>query len=334
MIELARLRTVANRLGFCALGAAEAVPGGEGEHLGAFVGEGRHAGMAWMARDAARRADPRQVVAGARSVVVLAAAYGGEDGTVARYARRPDYHEILLPGVEAVAAELDDAAARAYVDTGPVMEKVWGVRAGIGWLGRQSHLVSRDHGCWLLLGVIVTRAEVEVSAPARDLCGECTLCVDACPTGAVTYDGDGPPRFDARLCRSYLTIEHRGPIPEALRPTMGTGLFGCDHCLAACPWNHFAGRALHPGLAPALPADLDPAEVLTMDGSAFRRRFAGTPVLRARRRGLLRNAAIALGNAGDAAAVPALRRCVQEEEDPVVREAASWALARLSTRRA
>lgn len=333
MIELARLRADANRLGFCAVGAAEALPGGEGEHLSAFVEQGRHAGMAWMARDAARRADPRRVVAGARSVIVLAAAYGGEDGTIARYARRPDYHEVLLPGVEAVAAALDDDEARAYVDTGPVMEKVWGVRAGIGWLGRQSHLVSRDHGCWLLLGVIVTRAEVETSAPARDLCGRCRLCVDACPTGAVTFEGGGPPRFDARLCRSYLTIEHRGAIPVERRPGMGTGLFGCDLCLNACPWNRFAGRAEHPGLAATLPATVDPAELLAMDGSAFRRRFAGTPVLRARRRGLLRNAAIALGNAGDPGAAASLEGCVSEEEDPVVREAASWALARLATRR-
>ena len=330
MIELARLRGVANRLGFCSLGAATAVPEGEGAHLDAFVAQGRHASMGWLARDTARRADPRQILDGARSVVVLAAEYGGEAGSIARFAQLPDYHEVLLAGVEAVAAELDDGQARAYVDTGPVMEKVWAVRAGIGWLGRQSHLVSRDHGCWLLLGVVVTRAEVEPSTPSRDLCGRCRRCVDACPTGAVRFDGDGPPRFDARLCRSYLTIEHRGAIPTELRAGMGTRLFGCDLCLASCPWNRFAGRSQHPGLEPALPASLDLAEILTMDGSAFRRRFAGTPVLRARRRGLLRNAAIALGNAGDTGAVSALRRCVEEEADPVVREAASWALRRLS----
>ncbi len=312
------------------MGAATAEPAGEGTHLDRFVGEGRHAGMAWLARDTRRRADPREVLPGARSVVVVAAAYdGGGDGNVARYARGPDYHDVLIHDVEAVAAELGDPDARVYVDTGPVMEKVWGARAGIGWVGRQSHLISERHGCWLLLGVVLTRAEVETSAPARDRCGTCTLCVDACPTGAVRFDGDGPPRFDARLCRSYLTIEHRGAIPEDLRPTLGTGLFGCDRCLASCPWNEKAGGDLHPGLAPVLPAELDPAEVLRLDGTAFQQRFRGTPVLRARRRGLLRNAALAMGNAGDAAAATELRRCVEFEEDEVVREAAAWAFGRL-----
>ena len=286
--------------------------------------------MAWMARDAERRADPREVLPGTRSVVVVAAAYdGAADGNVARYARAPDYHDVLLGGVEAVAADLGDHGARSYVDTGPVMEKVWGARAGIGWVGRQSHLISEQHGCWLLLGVVLTRAEVESSEPANDRCGTCTRCVDACPTGAVISDGGGAPRFDARLCRSYLTIEHRGAIPVSLRPTLGTGLFGCDLCLASCPWNTFAGGDLHPGLSPVLPASVDPGEVLSMDGPTFRQRFARTPVLRARRRGLLRNAAIAMGNSGDPGRRTALQRCVDEEEDAVIREAAQWALQQL-----
>ena len=330
MIQLAHLEAVARQMGFCAVGAARAVPEGEGKHLAAFVKEQRHAGMAWLGKDVEWRADPRRVVEGARSVVVLGAAYGGgEAGRIASYARLPDYHDVLMQGVETVAAELGDPASRSYVDTGPVMEKVWAARAGIGWPGRQAHLVSRQHGCWLLLGLVITRQEVEVSEPARNLCGRCRRCVDVCPTGAVTFEGEGPPRFDARRCRSYLTIEHRGSIPEDLRPDLGTGLFGCDLCLAVCPWNRFAGRDLHPGLEPVLPASVDPSEVLCMDGVTFRRRFAGTPVLRARRRGLLRNAAIALGNAGDRAAVPSLLRCVDEEVDPVVREAAQWALQRL-----
>jgi len=329
------LRSLASALGFCDAGAAVARPGQEGRQLDDFVRRGRHAGMAWLARDTARRADPAQVLPGVRSVVVVAAAYPFDDGrgaggSIARYGRLADYHDALLPGVQRLAEALGGRLTRAYVDTGPVMEKVWAQRAGIGWIGRQTHLVSRRHGCWTLLGVVLTGAEVEPSAPQRDLCGRCVRCIEACPTGALQQQR--PYEIDARRCRSYLTIEHRGELDEQQRRWIGDALFGCDLCLDACPWNRFAGGAAHPALRSRLPARLDPTELLSLDSPAFRQRFGGTPVLRARRRGLLRNAAVVLGNAGDPAAAPYLRRCAAEESDPVVRQHAEWALADLSRR--
>jgi len=332
---LDELREIATQLGFCAAGAAEPSPGGEGTRLDEFVGQGRHATMAWLARDTARRANPAEVLPAVRSVVVVAAAHPvddlpNEDGSIARYGRLADYHEALLPDVQRLAGALGGGGARSYVDTGPVMEKVWAQRAGIGWIGRQTHLVSRKHGCWTLLGAVLTDAEVEPATPHADLCGRCVRCIEACPTGALRLDRPG--EIDARRCRSYLTIEHRGELDGAQRRWIGDALFGCDLCLEACPWNRFAGGGEHTALRPILPARMDPAELLTLDGPAFRRRFAGTPVLRARRRGLLRNAAVVLGNTADPAAAPALRQCAAEETDPVVRQHAEWALDEIARR--
>jgi epoxyqueuosine reductase len=332
MLPLRQLRDRARSAGFCVAGAAPAARLGEADELASFVAGGHHAGMDWLARDMADRGDPRAVLPGARSVVVLGAEYPAAVGEpepgqarVASYARLADYHDVLLPAARQVAGWLEDDEARCYVDTGPVMEKVWAQRAGLGWIGRQTHLVSRSHGCWLLLAVVLTRREVAAAAPHVDRCGRCERCVDACPSGALIAPG----RMDARRCLSYLTIEHRGPIPRELRSRVGDSLFGCDRCLRACPWNRFAGRAVHPGLQVKLPASFDAAEILAMDGRAFRRTFAGTPVLRARRRGLLRNAAIVLGNGGDRRAVPALARSLREEPDEVVRHHVAWALAEL-----
>jgi len=329
----------ARDLGFCALGVARAVPGEEAGDLKRFLAEGRHAGMGWLAREPGRRGDPRRLLPGARSVVVVGALVPPADpmptpppghGRLARYARGPDYHDLLGPRVRALARALDDPEAVAHVDTGPVMERVWAQRAGLGWIGRQSQLISRRFGPWLLLGVVITRADLEADEPHVDRCGRCRRCVDACPTGAVGVGAEGRARFDARRCRSYWTIEHRGPIPAAVRPTLGRSLFGCDACLDACPWNRFARR---PGAAPrlegldaVLPASVDAAAVLGLDGSAFRRRYGHTPVARARWRGLLRNAALVLGNTGVPAAIPALERCLREVDDEVVGEAAAWSL--------
>lgn len=335
MIPLSTLRGRARELGFCDAGAARALPGPEGEALAGFVAAGYHAGMSWMARDQHRRSDPGQLLAGARSVVIAAAelppstAPSAGDGCLALYARLPDYHDVLLPPLMQLAELLQDPDARVYVDTGPIMEKVWAARAGLGWIGLQTHLISRRHGGRLLLGSIVTRAEVEPAAPQRDLCGRCTRCVDACPTGALAVPAAGQPQLDARRCRSYLTIEHRGSFAEELRPTIGDALFGCDLCVDACPWNRFAGNRAFPGLDYRLPARLDPAELLALDGPGFQRRFRGTPVTRARRRGLLRNAAVVMGNLASGRFRAPLRRCLEEEADPIIREHAEWAIQRV-----
>ena len=329
VIRIDELREIASELGFCDAGAADPRPGAEGARLGEFVRQGRHAGMAWLARDLARRADPTQVFPGVRSVVMVAAAHPVDDecgpgGSIARYGRLADYHEALLPDVQRLAEAIGGRSARSYVDTGPVMEKVWAQRAGIGWNGRQTHLVSRRHGCWTLLGVVLTEALVEPGEPHADLCGRCVRCIEACPTGAL--DLDRPGEIDARRCRSYLTIEHRGELDPQQRRWVGDSLFGCDLCLDACPWNRFSGGVEHPALQPRLPARMDPAELLTLDGPAFRRRFAGTPVLRARRRGLLRNASVVLGNTADPSTRPVLEHCLARETDPVILHHAQWAL--------
>ncbi len=230
------------------LGASPAPPGPESGRLERWLAEGRNGEMRWLERDPARRADPRLVVDGARSVISMGMPYWqGElragdpnrpTGRVARYALGDDYHDVMLERVRAVAGLLGDPAARPYVDTGPVMEKPRAQRAGLGWAGKHTNLVSRRHGSWHFLGAVVTRAEVEPGRPHEDHCGTCRACLDACPTGAI--DPNSPYEIDARRCISYLTIELRGPIPRDLRPLIGTWIFGCDLCLDVCPWNRFA----------------------------------------------------------------------------------------------
>ena len=346
MIPRSRIEEIARSLGFAAVGAAAAVPGDEGSRLERFVAEGRHGTMGSLARDPARRSDPGAVVPGARSVVMAAAACPIPDdpgpaplhGRVARYACHDDYHDVLLGPLRELAAALGDPDARAYVDTGPVMEKVWARRAGLGWIGRNTLLITRARGVWQLLGAIVTRAEVEPSPPHPDHCGTCTRCVDACPTGALTLAHEGPTGeggrptgavLDARRCRAYLSIERRGPLTEQEEHDLGDALFGCDLCLEACPFNRFADGPAFPGLVQRLPVRVDLPPLLGLEGAAFRSRFAGTPVVRARRRGLLRNTSVILGNLGDPDAIPHLERCAAQEEDEVVRESAARALRRL-----
>jgi epoxyqueuosine reductase len=256
--------------------------------------------------------------------------YPSLSGVVARYAQHPDYHDLLKEPLRALTEFLDTEARVTqrslwYVDTGPILERDLAQRAGIGFVGKHTNLISRSLGNWFLLAEILTTADLEPDAPEHNRCGSCTRCMSACPTGALP----APFTLDARRCISYLTIEHRGSIPEDLRPAIGTRIFGCDDCLAACPWNRFARAGAI--LREHHRADLtqpDLLELLSLDEATFKSRFAGTPLLRTKRRGLLRNVCVALGNVGDPRAIPALTLAAQDPE-PLIAEHAAWALRRI-----
>lgn len=334
---LKQLREAAADLGL-ELGVSAAPPGPEGLRLKQWLAEGRHGAMGWLERDPERRADPRRVVDGARTVISVAQTYFQESlvpspedrprGRIARYALGSDYHEILLDKVRSLSRLLGDDLARPYVDTGPVLEKPRAMRAGLGWVGKHTNAVSRRLGSWWFIGSIITRLELEPSEEHEDHCGTCSACLDACPTGALRPDR--PYELDSRLCISYLTIEHRGPIPSELRPLIGTWIYGCDLCLDVCPWNRFAEPTAEVRYQ-ARPELVEPSleEMLSWDQATFSRIMKGSPIKRTKRRGLLRNVAVALGNAGDRGAIPALGRCLDKEPEPLVRGHAAWALGRL-----
>ena len=339
------LRTRALALGFDGCRITTADPPASGPRLLEAITEGRHADMAWLARNADKRVDPQRVLPGARSILTVAASYAVPDGgtrphpaagpvgEVARYARHADYHDVLATPLRALAEWMDGQGGPGtrslwYVDTGPVLERDLAQRAGLGFVGRHTGLVSRGLGNWFLIAEILTTLDLEPDPPEPNRCGRCTRCLEACPTGALP----APFTLDARRCLSYLTIEHRGPIPEEFRVAMGARIFGCDDCLAACPWNRFAraGALLRAHHRP----DLDQPsllELLALDDDGFRERFRRTPLWRTKRRGLRRNVCVALGNVGDAGAEDALRAAAGDPE-PVVDEAARWALDRLRTR--
>lgn len=341
----AAIQARAAELGFDLCRVTSAAPPESAGRFLQWLAAGHHGEMSWMARQAARRTDLQQVLAGARSVICLAASYPAQPpcevspagpadspgGVVARYARLADYHDVLAGPLQALTQFVNQLGgpgtrSRWYVDTGPVLERDLAQRAGLGFIGKHTNLISRRLGNWLVLAEILTTLELAPDPPERNHCGTCTRCLAACPTGAIR----APFELDARRCISYLTIELRGPIPVELRPAMGTRIFGCDDCLEVCPWNRFAraGRLLRPHGRPdlATPALL---EWLTLDEAGFRARFAGTPLLRAKRRGLVRNVCVALGNAGDRRALPALRQAAADP-DPLIAEHACWALEQLS----
>lgn len=292
-----------------------------------------------MAERADQRARPTQLWPGLRSILVLAMSYRPDEdplaltarkdrGTVAAYAQRRDYHEVLKGRLKELGGYLSakgDVRVKVFCDTAPVMEKTLAEAAGLGWQGKHTVLISRDHGNWLLLGAIYTSAEFEPDPPGRDHCGSCRACLDICPTDAFP----APYRLDARRCISYLTIEHAGPIPEPFRPAIGNRVFGCDDCLAICPWNKFARTAAENRLAAR--ADLAaPAlkDLAALDDAAFRTFFAGTPVKRTGRDRFLRNVMIAIGNSGDPdLAEAAVARLA--DASPLVRGMAVWACGRL-----
>jgi epoxyqueuosine reductase len=332
--------TTAHRLGFAAAGCAPLRPLEQrGQFLRDWLAEGRAGEMAWLAREPERRLDPRLRNPRLRSVISLAYPYiapsvpsddgrGELRGRIAAYALGPDYHDVVLTKARRVAALITelhpDAATRVYVDTGPVLEREWAAAAGLGWFGRNTNLINLYRGSYFFLAEIFTELEFEGPAePYRDHCGTCRRCLDLCPTGALT---DGL-RLDPRLCISYLTIEHRSAIPYDMRSRMGNWIFGCDICQEVCPWNGDAGRAA------AVNSDLRPplSMVMGLDDDGFRRCYGRTAVHRAKRRGLLRNAAIALGNSGDPRAVPILARVMSTEPEGLVRGHAAWALGQFQS---
>jgi epoxyqueuosine reductase len=284
--------------------------------------------------------DPELVLADARTIITLAASYDIEGGApappsatsgqVARYAQFSDYHAVLGERLKTLVQFIDQSGPDGsrslwYVDTGPLLERDLAQRAGLGFVGKHSNLISRELGNWIFLAEIITTLEIEPDAPETNHCGSCRRCLDACSTAAIT----APFQLDARRCISYLTIELKGPIPEEIRPAIGTRIYGCDDCLAVCPWNRFAreGALMRPHYRAELGAP-DLVELLSLDEAGFKRRFAGTPILRAKRRGFLRNVCVALGNCGDSSALPALTRAAADA-DPIIAEHARWAIRRL-----
>ncbi len=308
--------------------------------LAAFLREGQHGDMGWMAATAERRGHPLALWPEARSIVMLGMSYAPEGdplavlaepsrGAISCYAQSKDYHDVVKAGLKRVAGALARASraeVKVFVDTAPLMEKPLAQAAGLGWQGKHTNLVSREHGSWLFLGAILTTAELEPDAPETDHCGSCRRCLDVCPTNAFPT----PYQLDPRRCISYLTIEHMGHIPPEFRKPMGNRVFGCDDCLAVCPWNKFAVAAGHAKLAAREAARSPPlAELLALDETAFRARFAGTPVKRTGRARVVRNALIAAGNSGDTSLLRAVRRLIGDAS-PLVRAMAVWALRQLA----
>ncbi len=335
------IRAEPERLGFAACGFASAdAPRDAGPNLLRWLDEGRHGSMEWMETRGQQRVAPTALWPEARSVIALGMSYAPESdpfalandglaGRISVYAQGRDYHDTVKKALKALARWLvasEGGELKVFVDTAPVMEKPLSAAAGIGWQGKHTNLVSRKHGSWLFLGAIFTTLEIDPDEPARDTCGTCTRCLDACPTQAF----DGARRIDARKCISYLTIEHKGPIPRHMRKAMGNRIYGCDDCLAVCPWNRFAdaaaaNRAFVPReelKAPRL------AGLLDLDVSAFRAKFSGSPIKRIGVKRMIRNCLIAAGNSGDSSLVPSVERHL-DDEDPVVADAARWALAEL-----
>ncbi|BDV33640.1 tRNA epoxyqueuosine(34) reductase QueG [Methylocystis iwaonis] len=339
------IRAHALSLGFdaCRFTTAEADPL-LAERLRAWLESGAHGDMGWMAETADRRVSPKALWPEAKSVVMLGLNYGPsvdslaalanrEAGAISVYARHRDYHDIVKGRLKQLAAFMLKRAGggdvKVFVDTAPVMEKPLAQQAGLGWQGKHTNLVSRDFGSWLFLGAIFTDLALTPDAPERDHCGSCRNCLDACPTGAFT----GPYQLDARRCVSYLTIEHKGPIPHALREAIGNRIYGCDDCLAACPWNKFARVAREAKLA-ARPDLESPAlaELAQLDDAGFRALFSGSPIKRIGRARFIRNVLIAIGNSGAAALAIRAERLLADP-DSLVRGAAVWALAKLAPQR-
>ncbi len=338
-----RLRATALELGFdrCRIAALDRPK--HGEAFTSWLNKGAAGEMGYMQRGAEKRLDPDRVLPGARSVISLALNYWQGDlpgqeqpstegavGKIARYAWGDDYHDLIKDRLLEIDRFLQGhgGTQKCYVDTGPVLERDFAEQAGIGWHGKSTMLIDRDLGTWFFLAEIFTTLDLPPDAPQRDRCGTCARCMTACPTGAIS----SPHRLDARLCISYLTIELKGPIPSELRPLIGDRIFGCDECLAACPWNRFAHQS-HEASFAARPATVGMLlrDYLALSEDEFRALFRKSPIKRLKRRGFLRNVCVALGNVGDERDLPALERTAAGEEE-LVAEHARWAIDQIHLR--
>ncbi|MES1984398.1 MAG: tRNA epoxyqueuosine(34) reductase QueG [Pseudomonadota bacterium] len=336
-----RVKDAATALGFaaCAIARADAAPMAA-ERLNQWIADGCHGDMLWMEERAAQRGSPQGLWPDVQSVIMLGMSYApardplalegvGDRGRISAYAQGQDYHDVVKKALKALArwlVDIADCQLKVFVDTAPVMEKALAEAAGLGWQGKHSNLVSQSHGSWLFLGAIYTTLDLAPDASGRDHCGSCTACQTACPTDAFP----APYRVDARRCISYLTIEHKGPIPEVFRRAMGNRIYGCDDCLAVCPWNKFAQTAAthraFVGRAELAAPEL--RELLALDDAGFREVFSGSPIKRIGRNRMVRNAAIAAGNSGDMTLLPLLAE-LRNDADPVVVDAVDWAIQQL-----
>ncbi|WP_321325532.1 tRNA epoxyqueuosine(34) reductase QueG [uncultured Parasphingorhabdus sp.] len=337
------LENRAQEEGFGAVGIAPAkLAPKTGQRLRQWLDDGRQGDMLWMVNRADERSDPTTLWPDVQTVVMLGMSYAPavdpfaleavpDHGRISVYAQGKDYHDVVKGALKRTArwlVEQADCEVKVFVDTAPVMEKPLAEAAGLGWQGKHTNIVSRDHGSWLFLGAIYTTLDLEPSKPGSDSCGSCSACQDICPTGAFP----APYQLDARACISYLTIEHKGPIPHRYRKAIGNHIYGCDDCLAVCPWNKFAkagaaNRAFLPRAELAAPALVD---ILALDDASFRQVFSGSPIKRTGRDRMVRNALIAAGNSGDADLMVPVEALL-DDDDATIRDAAGWALDQLKS---
>lgn len=328
-----RLEAAATELGFDAFGVTSIEPSLRREYYLRWIEEGQHGEMSWLERNNERRLQPKAILPEAKSIICVGLNYYQPDperrGRIAKYALGKDYHKVILKKLKnlcTIMREEFGADQKPYVDTGPVLEKPIAEQAGLGWQGKSTILLNAEKGTWLFLGFILTTLELEPDTPAKDRCGSCTRCIDACPTDAIT----APYKLDARRCIAYLTIEHKGSIPMEFRKGIGDRVYGCDECLDVCPWNRFAKQTREAKFAPLPHPDL--VESLQLTQEQFDEQFAGTPIRRLGLSRWKRNACVVLGNIGTKDDLPAIQQMVASDDILVV-EHAQWAISEIEKRK-